>query len=134
MGLIIDTDYFGSDPGKIAISFNNGSEIVDGYIINQVGSRRYVVSPLNSDDNNKYTITLARTLDDLVELTPNLGTIKIFPFIGGKISSTPEHIHRIEQFVCYTVEGHRYGWKFANHILPPNPARREGEGNIDQIV
>ena len=133
MGLILSTDYFGNSPGRILIKFNNGTDVVDGYIVNQTGTRRYTVSQFGDDTNTIYKVMLARTVEDAYNLKPGLATIQVFPFLNGKISEIPEHIHRIEQFVCFTVEGHRYGWKFGTHIFPPNPAWREGAANISQI-
>ena len=129
----IPVDYIGGDQGKIAIDFNNGSQVVRGFIVRQTGSRRYVVS----DGANHYTVKLARTLEDVKALPVGYATIEVFPFIAGVVSDTAEHVHRIEQFQCFTVEGHRYSWKFAynplNNGLHDNPANQDGEANIAQV-
>ncbi len=128
---VIPSDYIGGDKGKIAVKFHNGTEMVAGFIVKQLGVRRYVVS----DGVILYTVDLARTLADLGNMQPGLATIEIFPFVNGNISEIPEHIHKIEQFVCYTVEGHRYGWRFAYLFQDGigHPAHQNGEGNIAQV-
>jgi hypothetical protein len=128
---VIPSDYIGGGKGKIAVKFHNGTEVVTGFILKQTGIRRFIVS----DGGNQYTVHLARTLADLADLQPGKGTIEIFPYIGKTISTTPEHIHKIEQFVCYTVEGHRYGWRFDYHFQDGigHPAHKDGEGNIAQV-
>ena len=119
----IPVDFIGSDPGKIAIKFFNGTEVVEGYIVQQTGSRRYVVS---QDGQTNFVVKLVRTIAELQNLGVGQATIEIFPMLNGVISETPEHVHRIEQFTCYTVEGHKYGWRFGR-------ADQEGEGNIATI-
>jgi len=132
MGLILNTDFFGSDIGRICIKFHDGENVVDGFIIKQTGSRRFVVASLDNEDKT-FEVKLAKTVEDALNLKEGLATILIYPFLNGAATEIPEHAHRIEQFVCHTVEGHRYSWKFADHIFPQNPAWREGSANIDQI-
>jgi hypothetical protein len=123
---VIPSDFIGSDPGKIAIHFNNGSGIVKGSIVKQVGSRRYTVS----DGNATYTVNLVTTMQALEPLLPGYATIKIYPFVNGKTVEQPEHIHRLEQFSCYTIEGHQYAWKLSGGH---DPANQDGEGTIAQL-
>jgi hypothetical protein len=128
---VIPSDYIGGDSGRIAIIFNNGSEVVTGYIVKQTGTRRYDVS----DGTTECSVTLARTLADIQNLGPGLATIEIHPFLNGSISTTPEHIHKIEQFSCYTIEGHKYGWRFERPFMlgTGRGADQDGEGNISQL-
>ena len=129
----IPVDYIGGDQGKIAIDFHNGSAVVRGFIVRQTGSRRYVVS----DGVDHFTVKLARTLADVQNLAPGYATIEVYPFVKGMVLTIPEHVHRIEQFQCFTVEGHRYSWKFAynplSNGLGNNPANQDGEANIAQV-
>ena len=127
----IPSDYIGSDSGRIAIKFNNGTEVGSGFIVKQTGTRRYVVS----DGVTEREVSLARTMAAINDLGEGLATIEIFPFIDGEISETPEHIHRFEQFVCFTVEGHKYGWRFGRTFMVGigRGADHDGEGNIAQI-
>jgi hypothetical protein len=129
---VIPSDYFGSDSGKIAIIFNNGTEIVSGSIVKQTGTRRYIVS----DGASEYTVVLARTIADIENLPPGTATIEVFPYIDGVIINKSEHIHKLEQFSCYTVEGHKFGWRFAKPFMYGTGvgADQDGEGNISQIV
>ena len=127
----IPSDYIGSDSGKIAILFNNGKGIVTGYIEKQTGSNRYNVN----DGTDQFTVTLVKTLEEVNNLQEGDATIEIFPFHDGAVSTTPEHIHHLDQFTCYTVEGSRLGWRFAKafEIGLGASANREGEGNISQL-
>jgi hypothetical protein len=127
----IPANYIGGDPGRIAIKFFNGNEVVVGFIVKQSGSRRYVVS----DGIKQWTVSLVRTLSDLQNMGDGMATIEIFPFINGEISDTPEHIQRFDQFTCYTIEGHRYGWRFEKpfEVGVGKGADQDGEGNIAQL-
>jgi len=127
----IPSDYIGGDPGRIAIKFFNGTEVVTGFIVKQTGSRRYVAS----DGVTQVEVNLCRTLSDLQNMGAGMGTIEIFPYIDGAISPTPEHIQRFDQFTCYTIEGHRYGWRFEKpfEVGVGKGADQDGEGNIAQI-
>jgi hypothetical protein len=130
---VIPSDYIGSGSGRIAIKFNNGVEVVTGFIVKQTGVRRYVVS----DGINEFKVTLARTIADVTAMPVGLATIEVYPFIDidGQVSDVPEHVQRIEQFTCYTVEGHRYGWRFARTFMYGigHGADQDGEANIAQI-
>jgi ribosomal protein L27 len=119
----ISGDDIGSDPGRIAIKFFDGSNVVTGYIVRQTGTRRYVVS---AGGDAEFTVQLVRTMDALSNMGPGQATVEVFPMIGGEIAETPEHAHRIEQFTCFTVEGHKYGWRF-------DGADQDGEANIARI-
>jgi hypothetical protein len=128
---VIPDSYIGSDTGRIQIKFNNGTEVVTGFIVKQTGTRRYVVS----DGTDEHTVSLARTLAAVENLGPGLATIEVFPFLNGVVSETPEHAQRFEQFTCYTVEGHRYGWRFKFQFMAGigHGADQDGEANIAQI-
>jgi hypothetical protein len=127
----IPSDFIGSDSGRIAIKFNNGMGVVSGSIVKQTGSRRFVVT----DGVKEFTVTLARTLADVEALGAGLATIECFPYLMGAVSPIAEHIHKFEQFICYTVEGHRYGWRFAVpfEVGVGHGADQDGECNIAQI-
>jgi hypothetical protein len=43
MGRPISNRLFGNTAGKIAVTFHNGTAVVDGFIIKQTGSRRFLV-------------------------------------------------------------------------------------------
>jgi hypothetical protein len=43
MGRPIAKKNFGNTAGKIAVTFHNGTAVVDGYIIKQLGSKRFLV-------------------------------------------------------------------------------------------
>lgn len=120
---VIPVEYIGGDPGKIAIKFFNGTEVVEGYIVKQTGTRRYVVT---QDGVTEYTVKLVRTMADLQNMGAGMATIEVYPMINGEISEEPEHAHRVEQFTCFTVEGHKFGWRF-------DTADEKGEANISRV-
>lgn len=119
----IPVEFIGGYPGRIAIQFHNGTEVVEGFIVKQTGSRRYIVS---QDGETEFTVKLVRTMADLQAMGPGMATIQVFPMINGDISDKAEHAHRVEQFTCYTVEGHKYGWRF-------DRADEKGEANIARV-
>jgi hypothetical protein len=43
MGRPIAKKNFGNTAGKIAVAFHNGTAVVDGYIIKQLGSKRFLI-------------------------------------------------------------------------------------------
>jgi hypothetical protein len=120
--LPISGDNMGSDAGRIAILFHNGVEVVDGFLIAQIGTRRYLVS----DGAGEFKVILAKTVEAATNLQPGYATILCYPNIDGTISTIPEHIKTITMFTCNTVEGHRYGWRF-------DRADQPGECNIARI-
>lgn len=120
---VIPVEYVGGEPGKIAIKFFNGSEVVGGYIVKQIGSRRYIVT---QDGITEFTVKLVRTMAGLSEMGAGMATIEVFPVVDGVELEEPEHAHRVEQFTCYTVEGHKFGWRF-------DTADENGEANIARI-
>jgi hypothetical protein len=120
--LPIPSDYIGNEPGRISVRFHNGTEVVDGFIVKQTGTVRYVVS----DGVEEYVVRLANTQEELDNLGPGDATILCYPFVNGEIIDTPEHIKNITMFVCFTVEGHRYGWRF-------DRADEKGEVDIARI-
>lgn len=66
--------HFGHDTGKIRVRFHNGTEIVKGHIVKQLGVCRYKVS----DGRGEHVIQLAQTLAEATHLTPGLGTIRVY--------------------------------------------------------
>jgi hypothetical protein len=59
---------FGSDATKISIRFYNGTSLVDGYIVKQLGTRRFIVS----DGTITKTVSLARNSNDARLLSRDL--------------------------------------------------------------
>lgn len=64
--------HFGSDTGNIRVRFHNGTAVVDGHIVKQLGPARYKVS----DGQTEHVIRLAQTPDEVAALAPGLGTIR----------------------------------------------------------
>lgn len=75
-----------------------------GYLVKQVGTRRFVVS----DGSVRRTVTLTRDLDDVADLTsfpPATCTILI-----TLLDDTVEHIQYLTEFRCVTIQGTSIGW------------------------
>jgi hypothetical protein len=87
----------------IAVSFYNGTDVVDGYILDELGQSKFIVT----DGSVKKTVVLAQSLaviDDLAS-HPDHCTIVVTPHGGSA-----EHVARIWEFRVRTVEGHDYNW------------------------
>lgn len=73
MGRPLSSNFFGAEDGKVAIKFHNGTSVVTGYVVRQVGSTRYEVTA-NGTDN--FFVLLAQTTDEAENLVEGYGTIE----------------------------------------------------------
>lgn len=73
MGRPLNSRNFGPGAGKIVITFNDGENVVDGYIVKQTGTRRYQVT---ADGVNIKEVTLAETTAAAENLVEGAATIK----------------------------------------------------------
>lgn len=73
MGRPLNSRNFGPGAGKIVITFNDGENVVDGYIVKQTGTRRYQVT---ADGVNITEVTLAETTAAAENLVEGAATIK----------------------------------------------------------
>lgn len=80
MGRPLNSKFFGPGAGKIAVTFNDGSNVVTGHIVKQTGTRRYIVS---SDGINEYEVTLATSEAEASLLAPGSATIPVTDAQGG---------------------------------------------------
>lgn len=87
----------------IAVRFYNGTDVVDGYIIDQPGASEFKVS----DGSVTKLVVLAESLDIINDLAshPDHCTIVVTPHGGSA-----EHVGRIWEYRVRTVEGHDYHW------------------------
>lgn len=102
----LNSKYFGSGNGKIQISFHNGSSVVTGYVVRQVGTSRFVVTV---DGVTTYTVLLAQTTSLASSLTAGYATILVNPTGGG----SAEHAMKITSTKVTTTEGNSYNWAAA---------------------
>ena len=109
--------HFGEAEGQIAVKFHNGAAAVTGYIVKQIGSTRYVVAEVGSED--KFTCTLASTTAAATTLTAGKMTIEIAPHGGGAV----QHVKNLSAFVAFTTEGNRLSWKL-------DATTKAGEGKL----
>lgn len=95
---------FGAKAGKLAVKFHDGSSVKTGWIVAQVGTKRYKVT------NGSVTkiCTLAQTLAEVTALATgpnNLCTIEITPF-GGSV----ENVMKLNSVTAQTVQGKILRW------------------------
>ena len=98
---------FGSDAGKIAVEFYNGSSAVSGYIVKQTGTKRFVVT---ADGTHEFTCSL-------VGHTPAAAgemNILVNAIVNGDVSGTSEHVISISTNKVVTAEGNQYIWTYEN--------------------
>lgn len=91
MGRPINNKNFGNGAGKLAIKFYDGSAVVEGKIVSQIGSRKFKVT--KADGSGGKIVRLATTASELTALTagtgadsalrPDLGTIEVAIFGGA---------------------------------------------------
>ncbi len=108
--------HFGAAEGQIAVKFHNGTAAVTGYIVKQIGSKRYVVS---ADGETNYTCTLASTTAAATTLEAGKMTIEIAPHSGGAV----QHVKNLSAFIAFTTEGNRLSWKLVD-------TAKAGEGKL----
>lgn len=115
MGRPINRSNFGPEENKIAIKFHNGSSVVTGHIIKQMGSRTF----LCSDGTVEKVCTLAKTSDEAAALTGNICTIEV-ETTGGT-----EYVTRIASNKLTTTAGNQVDWKV--------DATGPGQGSIGKV-
>ena len=97
----LNNKFFG--PTGIAISYNNGTSTVSGYIVRQLGTTRYVAT---TDGITLTTVQLAETLASATALTAGIATILVTPAGGG----AAQHAQKIMSSSVHTLEGNDYIW------------------------
>jgi hypothetical protein len=101
MGHALSPLNFGSSTGAIQVQFHNGSSAVTGYIVKQVGSRRFVCT---ADGTNTFTCDLADNTGLATSLTAGYCTIAITPPGGG----ATEYVTSIWGALLFTTAGNQY--------------------------
>lgn len=103
MGRPLNNKYFGPEGGKLKIRYHNGSQVVDGYIVKQIGTVRYVVSSVG--DNNTYVVELAKTASAAQALTPGLATIQV-----TDANNVTSYVTKIMSSTLVTTAGSQTKW------------------------
>jgi len=91
--------FFGENGPRII--FHNGTSIVEGYIVSQIGLKRYRVTV---DGSEVYTVVLATGVTDANNLTAGQATLVATPF-GGSASFVDEWKH-----IVRLADGTSYDW------------------------
>ncbi len=107
----INNKNFGANVGRLAVKFYNGSSVVTGWVLAQVGLARYKVT----DGTTTKFVVLCQNTDDTNALTngagpnaanrANLGTIEITPFGGST-----ENVKKLTAKQAVTIQGSFVTW------------------------
>lgn len=110
----ISKKHFGKTTGKMAVKFYDGSTVVTGQIIKQIGSYKFRVAKI--DGTGTKDCALAQTANQLTALTAGTGpdaasraslcTIEVAIFGGGT-----ENIKSIYSVTARTIQGTKVQWK-----------------------
>lgn len=117
----LTNDFFGVHGMKIKYSLD-GATTVDGHIVRQTATSRYIVAPGAIDAAHKSTyvkVRLARTPAEVAALPAHVGTITVTPFGGGPV----QHARKLLYRKLFTVEGHSFNWR-------KTAANEAGECNV----
>lgn len=106
----INDRYFGDENGKLAIKFFDGTAVVYGSVVKQLGHKRFLVT----DGTNEKIVMLAQNPLDIEALDlgtgdnadkrDSLGTVEIL--VGGSI----ENVYKLSYNNAITDTG-RYTWE-----------------------
>lgn len=104
---------FGNVVGNLKITYNSGAGSIDGYVVKQTGTSRYVVAPL-ANGTTQATVTLATTTAEASALPAGKATIT------GSVfgANTVEHVSVLRGMTCVTTEGHTYSWGLGTAQFP----------------
>ena len=125
----INKTNFGAKAGKLAVTFYNGSSVITGWVLAQVGTLRYKVT----DGTNVVIATLCQNANDLTALLSGTGpnaanqgslcTIQLTPY-GGSV----EHVSKLNSVTAVTLEGSHVTWALGV------TATAAGAGTIGLVV
>jgi hypothetical protein len=94
-------------PTGLAVSFNNGTSVVTGYIVKQLSTNKFKVT---SDGVNLFDCRLAKT--DALAAAPGAGFMTI-------VLTTPngtEYVRSISDTTLYTIDLNRYIWTLGTSV------------------
>lgn len=105
----INSKNFGRNTGKIAIKFFDGSSVVTGSVVKQLGSSTFAVHRglVNRTVRLAQTNADLTTLNNSTNLAVNIfGTIEVTPY-GGSV----ENVKKITSALLYTIQGSKCAYK-----------------------
>lgn len=102
MGRPINQSNFGAEPGKIRVRFHNGTAVVTGYIVKQLGPVKYLVT---ADGTNNFTVDLVFTTAAAQALTAGQATIQI-----TDANSVTKYVSKLMSASCNTTDGSTLSW------------------------
>lgn len=104
---------FGNTAGKIKVKFHNGNSAVDGFIVKQTGTSRFLVANANAASTT-FTCTLATTTTTANTLVAGQMTILATPYGSNVV----EHVSTIHSRKVTTTEGNTYSWFLSTAPIP----------------
>jgi uncharacterized protein YjdB len=102
MGRPINNSNFGAQPGKIRVRFHNGTSVVTGYIVKQLGAVKYLVT-VNGTDT--FTVDLVVTTAAAQALAAGQATIQI-----TDANAVTRYITKLMSASCTTTDGSTLSW------------------------
>jgi len=102
MGRPLNSRNFGPGAGKIVITFHDGDNVVDGYIVKQTGTRRYQVT---ADGVNIKEVTLAETVEQAENLVEGSATIAVQDGEGNV-----SYVTTLQSVTARTASGETVTW------------------------
>lgn len=114
-----DRNFGNTAETSIKIRYHDGTSVVQGYIVKQLGTRRFRVT---TDGTLTYDVTLAQSTATAATLTDGNCTIQITPHGGST-----ENIMRLAAKLAYTTQGKTLSWQYAATTLA-------GQGRIERNV
>lgn len=125
----INNKNFGPGAGKLSVKFYDGSAVVTGYIVKQMGTATFRVA--KADGSGMKVCRLAKTTSEITALTAgtgddsakrdNLCTVEIAAFGGAT-----ENVRSIQMNSVVTVQGSKLAWG--------ETADAAGEGDIGGVA
>lgn len=124
----LNSRFFGNDAMDIAVRFHNGTTVVPGRFVKQIGLKRYVVE---DEQSNRFTVTLAQTTAEATNLTAGLATVECRADFNDPVSYARE----IKAAQMITTEGSIVNWRDVLAIYSVAPYHLNDPGiNGDPIV
>ncbi len=102
---------------SIKVRYHNGTSVTTGYIVKQLGTRRFRVT---SNGTTTFDVTLAQTTGAATTLAAGLCSIVIVPHGGSS-----ENVMRLNSKLAYTTQGKTLSWQYA-------ATTQAGQGRIER--
>lgn len=119
----LNSRFFGDDEMDIAVRFHNGTTVVPGRFVKQIGLKRYVVE---DEQNNRFTVTLAQTTAEATNLTAGLATVAV----QSEFSAPVEYAREIRGNQMITTGGNVVNWRVWTALYSTAPKYTGDAPNI----